>query len=177
MRNSSLDHLWHVWINARQHELRDADPKHQFEHSLYEFKNMLDFLSYGHKVIADAFEGRLTKTHKQCSRSPELPVLNNRLLCAIGTNVVDCPILLSLKKSFEARGEHYQDVEPAAVYELMAKTCAWHIYKTKINGTEEWGGIDTSEGYMHDESDRMFWSTLYANMAAVDDGIEEEPTK
>ena len=37
-----------------------------WEHSLYEFKSMLGFLSYGAKQIADAFEGKLEQTHQQC---------------------------------------------------------------------------------------------------------------
>jgi hypothetical protein len=30
--------------------------------------------------------------------------------------------------------------------------------------------IDTSEGHLMDESDRMFWSRVYESMAATDDG-------
>ena len=173
----SLGHIWHVWINKRQDSERQTNLQHQHEHSLYEFKSMLEFLDYGHRVIQDAFEGTLPTIHKQCSHSPELPIVNNVLKCALGEEVVTCPILLQLQGTFKEQVERvypfngekpYGDLPPESVYSLMAKTCAWHIYRESCNVTEGWGGVDTSEGWLMDTSDRMFWDTVYSHMAAGD---------
>lgn len=177
----SLEHIWHVWINKRQDAERKANPEHKHEHSLYEFKSMLEFLSYGKNVIRDAFENKLPTIHKQCSQSPEIPIVSNILKCARGEVVTTCPILLHLKATFDEAvnrvlpfsGEKaYGDLTPEAVYDLMAKTCAWHIYKESVNATDEWGGIDTSEGWVMDTSDRMFWDTVYSHMAGDDPDTE-----
>lgn len=85
----NADHLWHVWINRRQEELRKADPEAKHEHSLYEFKDILQFLEYGHVLIAKAFEGNLGKTHQQCSHQAPVEIKENVLKCAcMGQNVV-----------------------------------------------------------------------------------------
>ena len=47
-----------------------------------------------------------------------------------------------------------------------AKVCTWHIFTEKyMRGKEH---LDTSEGYVQDSSDRMFWSRVYANLAMAD---------
>lgn len=157
------DHLWHVWINKRQTE-RDKDQP--WEHSLYEFKNMLEFLTYGASQIAEAFEGRLPQTHRQCSHQPveHLKVLNTLKCSRDGIDVTKCPILLSLAATFEERKEK---LPKAVLYDLMAKTCAWHIYQKAV-GIEEGHrfGIDTSMGYLLDETDRMFWDRVHTNLAS-----------
>lgn len=171
---SVLDHIWHVWINKRQNE-RGYD---KWEHSLYEFKSMLQFLTYGAKQIQTAFENRLPQTHRQCSHQPveQLPVLNTLRCSRGGVDVTQCPILLSLRESFEEeRTRVYAfndepanpDLKSEAVYDLMAKTCAWHIY-TEATGTPEGHhfSIDTSMGYLMDETDRIFWDRVHSNMAA-----------
>ena len=159
----NADHLWHVWINKRQSERGKDQP---WEHSLYEFKSMLEFLSYGGKQIADAFEGKLPQTYQQCSRQPveQLKVLNTLRCSREGIDVTECPILLSLAATFEERKE----VLPRTVlYDLMAKTCAWHIYAMAVGIPEgHHFAIDTSMGYLMDETDRMFWDRVLTNMAA-----------
>lgn len=71
------DHLWHVWMNRRNFGRPDKSPH---EHSLYEFKDMLQFLDYGHVVIQNAFEGKLSKVHRQCSRTAPVEIKENVLL-------------------------------------------------------------------------------------------------
>ena len=181
----SLEHIWHVWINRRQEVLREQlSSAHTQEHSLYEFKSMLQFLDYGHRVIQDAFEGKLPTTYKRCSHSSTLPIVNNTLRCAIGNEVTTCPILLQLRDTFQKEVERacplngekpYGDLPSQSVYSLMAKTCAWHIYMTSCRVQEGWGGIDTSEGYLMDESDRMFWQNVYSSLAQGDPDEEDEP--
>ncbi len=177
---ADLDHIWHVWINKRQQERNDQA---KWEHSLYEFKTMLQFLTYGAKQIRTAFEGLLPQTHQQCSHQPveQLPVLNTLKCSREGIDVTKCPILLSLRETFEAeRTRIYPfngkaanpDLKPEAVYDLMAKTCAWHIY-TEATGTPEGHhfSIDTSMGYLLDETDRIFWDRVHSSMAMSDDEL------
>ena len=155
------DHLWHVWMNRRNFD-RKADAPH--EHSLYEFKSMLDFLEYGHLRIQEAFEGKLTKIHKQCSRTEPVEINDNVLKCACeGVDVTKCHILTDVKRTFEDNKSHY-DVPVEMLYRTMAKTCAWHTYKVSCGIEEKGFRIDTSEGYLLDESDRMFWSNVYESM-------------
>lgn len=157
------EHLWHVWINRRQSERNDHA---KWEHSLYEFKNMLQFLTYGAKQIQGAFEGKLPQTYRQCSHQPveQLPVLNVLKCSREGEDVTKCPILKSLSAVFD---EETKTLPRSVLYDLMAKTCAWHIY-TAATGTPDghYFSIDTSMGYLLDETDRMFWDRVHSNMIA-----------
>jgi hypothetical protein len=165
---SDLNHTWHVWINKRQ-EKRDKDAP--WEHSLYEFKSMLEFLTYGAKQIQDAFEGKLPNTHQQCSHQPveQLPVLNTLKCSREGIDVTKCPMLLHLAEVFKeetTRERFPKDHPQSALYELMAKTCAWHIYTKAIGAPEgHHFAIDTSMGYLMDETDRIFWDRVHGSMA------------
>ncbi len=82
-------HIWHVFMN------RLCQKDH--DHTLYEFKNMMEWLSYGHEKIAQAFENRLPSTHRQCSRTEPEEIPSSTLMCAIGKNVTECEILKQLK--------------------------------------------------------------------------------
>lgn len=176
---SRSDHIWHVWMNKRKAYCSDD----AFEHGLYEFKGLINFLGYGHEQIQRAFEGKLATVHQQCSRCEPEPIKENRLKCCLnGTDVTACPILVSLKETAERERQpltfpdgrkfdrHITDEE---IYRLMARTCAWHIFAKAIGATSGWHGIDTTEGYLCDVSDRMFWSRVYESMAASDDAPEE----
>lgn len=168
----NADHLFHVWINRRQSALKKADPDHHHEHSLYEFKDILQFLEYGHTLIQRAFEGKLDTTHQQCSHQAPVPIKNNVLKCAcMGQEVTTCPMLLGLKTVFEEDKAHY-DIPVEHLYRTMAKTCAWHSYKISCNVPEGAWGCDLSEGVLMDESDRMFWSNVYSSLSQSD---EEDP--
>lgn len=165
------DHLWHVWLNSR-------NTVGSFDHSMYEFKSMLDFLRYGHEQIAKAFTGGLTKTHQQCSRCQPEEVKDNKLSCAFGTDVTKCQILVSIKSVFDAErervcgsiGKFYSSVPDSEMYRVMANTCAWHMYTQPIKDKSH---IDTSEGWLTDVSDRMFWDRIYQSMASGDP--DEDP--
>src|SRR5579885_2709381 len=154
-----LNHIWHVWMNKRQ---REGIPNQPWEHSLYEFKSMLQFLAYGHKQIKEAFEGELPQTHQQCSHQPveQLKVVNTLRCAREGIDVTKCPILLSLQKTFNEEHERvysfngekaYPDLDADSVYELMAKTCAWHIYEAACGIPKGFNfNVDTSMGYLMD---------------------------
>lgn len=157
-------HIWHVFMN------RLCENDH--DHTLYEFKNMMEWLSYGHEKIAQAFENRLPSTHRQCSRTEPEEIPSSTLMCAIGKNVTECEILKQLRATID---EHkamprgfYADFTDEGMYRLMSFTCAWHILKTATKMQDGWGGVDTSEGYMQDTSDRMFWERVYRSMGASD---------
>lgn len=164
---SNADHMWHVWIN-RQNENKGGD---EFDHSPYEFKNVIQFLEYGHTQIADAFEGRLRKNHRQCSMQEPVSIKENVLRCACeGTDVTKCPMLLGIKEVFEehkSRSSFY-DIPVEHLYRTMAKTCAWHSLKVAMKMGNSGMGCDLSEGLLLDESDRMFWNNVYESMSDVD---------
>lgn len=172
----NADHLYHVWINRRQEERRKFGG--ELEYSLYEFKSMLDFLDYGHQRIADAYNGNLPKVHKQCSLSAAEEVKENRLVCCLGKDVLTCQLLSSLKETIQSERERvapyngekpYANVDDEQMYRLMARTCAWHIYH-ESQGIQDGNNfsVDTSEGYLMDKTDRMFWDRVYSSMADSD---------
>lgn len=181
---SSRDHALHVWINRRQEERRRAGEP--WESTLYEWKSMEAERRRLPLVIRRAFEGALPSMHQQCSRSEPETIAENHLICALGIDVITCPILLSLKAAFEEERQHERRVqertdgcyEPGltdeSVYQAMGSVCTWHIF-TSVFGVApdrpENRRIDTSEGYVQDESDRRFWATTYAHMAA---GLEDD---
>ncbi len=135
-------------------------------------------LESGHIRIQKAFNEALPTTHQQCSEKIE----HNRLMCCLGTEVPKCEILVSIKTLFDDERtrktpsgyEPYKDVSDEHCFRIMARTCAWHIYKTVTKGQEEWAGVDTSEGYHLDEGDRRFWARVYESMAYNTDQPEEE---
>src|SRR5579871_7019563 len=100
--DSKTDHVWHVWLNKYNADKRGAGFD-KFVHSMYEFKDVLHFLKYGHETIRKALDGKLRQTHQQCSYQPteQLPE-PNVLKCALGVNVVECPILADLRATFES---------------------------------------------------------------------------
>jgi hypothetical protein len=165
------NHIWHVWLNRR-------NTAGQFDHSMYEFKSMLQFLAYGHEQIEKAFTGNLRTIHRQCSHSLTEKIPCNKLSCAFGTDVTKCEILVSIKTTFQAErerecgklGKHYDSVPDSEMYRVMANTCAWHMFTEPLkNGTF----LDTSEGWLTDVSDRMFWDRVYSSLAARDPDDEE----
>lgn len=179
---SRMDHIWHVWMNRQKAYSAQSDP---FLRGIYEFKSLVQFLSYGAQQIQKAYEGKLPNVHRQCSRCEPEPITNNRLKCCLnGTDVTECEILVSLKAVAEEErkpitfpdGRQFErSISDEQIYELMARTCAWHIFATVIGATTGWHGIDTSEGYLNDESDRMFWKRVYESMAGDDPDDSENP--
>jgi hypothetical protein len=174
------DHVWHVWINDRQR----GRPSDKWEGSLYEFKDLLKFMRYGHQQIATAFEGRLRKVHRQCSRTAPEVIHENKLKCCLGVEVTHCPILLSLKETVEQQraivspfdGKRpYESLDDQAMYRLMSQTCAWHIYHEAC-GIQDGHHfhVDTSEGHLMDISDRMYWDRLYQSLGGSDPDESEE---
>ena len=99
----SAEHLWHCWMNKRNDEARKNGGEHLS--SIYEFKNLVQFLEYGHIRIGEAFKNALPKTHQHCSRSAPEKIEHNRLVCCLGTEVPKCEILISIKTLFDEERE------------------------------------------------------------------------
>lgn len=163
LRNDT-DHLWHVWINQyAQGESEKGKPR---PHSLYEFKSMLQALPWLGRTLGKERKGELPKTHRQCSRCAPEHIHENHLECCLGVKCAECPILISLRTSIAARSkEHYKEITDEDVDHLCGLTCAWHIFTTATGTPADHWGCDTSEGYIKDESDRMFWSNLYKSLS------------
>lgn len=160
MNKSRADHIYHAWINSRQEERRARGEN--WESSLYKFKDLVEFLRWGPTRLKQAYEGELPVMHQQCSRSAPEPIKNNRLRCCLGKEVLECDILLSLKKKFD---EEASGIPPEELFRLMAQTCAWHIFMRQVDGKEGHFGVDSSEGHLMDESDRSFWQRVYQHLA------------
>lgn len=96
--------------------------------------------------------GELPKLHRQCSVSKTEEVKDNHLSCCIGTECRKCPHLLSLQKSKMSQ----EELDTAKAW-----TCVSHILHTLGSGVH----LDTSEGYLLTEDDKMFWSTVYESMS------------
>jgi hypothetical protein len=163
-----LDNPWHGWIN--EYSTSEQKAGRPWLHSLYEFKTMLNELPRLAYWIRRARTGELPKVHQQCSHCRPEHIHENHLLCAKGVNVNECPILLSLRANVKQRGVSEDDAD-----RLCGLTCAWHIFTT-ATGVKDgmgWNGIDTSEGYVQDASDRMFWSNVYESLASAGPDSEE----
>ena len=166
-----VDWIWHTWINERQ-EQRRKDGQ-ETEHDLYEWKRALVEMMRMPIWLKRARTGDLPTEHQQCSHSETEPISENRLICALGVNVLECPILTSLRARFDtvrAEREFYRNVTDGDVDQVAAWTCAWHIFTEHQKNP----GIDTSEGYVQDESDRRFWKRVYDNLTAEDEYSEDD---
>jgi len=178
-RLRDMDHLFHTWINRRQDERSNAGEP--WEHDLYEWKAALQELRRLPHWLRQARTGTLPTVHQQCSHSAPEPIPANRLTCALGADVTECPILRSLYASFEEQRTHiaayngepsYPDLTADDGDEIAARVCTWHIFTEQfrrvVSGRPQ---IDTSEGYVQDEGDRMFWGNVYDSLRR---GMEDE---
>ena len=164
---SRRKHVRHVWMNERQDGRAKGDP---FEHDLYEWMRALEEMEHLPGWLKREREDTLPSVHQQCSRTEPEPITSNYLVCALDVRPASCAILASLAATTARMNEspHY-NVGEDDLDRTKAEVCAWHIFTSKQRNPY----LDTSEGYMQDESDRRFWRTTYANMAAADTETEE----
>lgn len=153
-----FDHQMHVNINKRQDALRNSCA--EWEHWLYEAKTLPSEISRLTRLFGQERKGELPSTFKYCSFSPTEKIAENKLTCCLGEEPAKCKILLDTFAGM--------DSFPA---EMIDKAKA-HICVTHILTESTKRMIDTSEGYVLDETDRAFWSRTYEAMAAPgpDDG-------
>lgn len=173
--NSDVEHAFHVWINRRQDARRKLGET--WERDLYEFKDMLGELRRLPVLFRRERLGLLPTVHQQCSHSAPETITDNRLVCALGIATAECPILLDLAGEFAEQQRNrlarFQSttLQPEHLDELKARVCCWHIYTSAMRDPDL-DHVDTSEGYILDEGDRRFWSTVYESMAAgMDDDL------
>lgn len=140
----SHDHTWHRALNAYN------KIGGEFRHWMYETMNLRNELPRLALLFKKERNGELTKTHRQCSLSPTQEVIDNHLSCCLGIECRKCPHLLALS----AENETILD-------EAKAFTCATHILHELGSGKH----IDTSEGYLLTEDDKMFWKQTYESMS------------
>lgn len=178
MLNHSTDHILHVWINRASGMLaKDAKPEFR---SFYSFKSMVNFIAWAPKRLKQAFEGSLPTKHRQCSHSKVEERKDNCLRCALGQNVVECPILQEFigvwdehtktGKSADYYGKKTTDDDK---YQAMASICSWHMLASDWSQDRKElpkpAFIDWSEGAFQDVSDRMYWDRVYSNLASVNE--------
>ena len=151
-----VDQVWHEWFNQQK----------PHDHTLYEFKTMMHELQRLPIWFKKQREGKLPKIHRQCSQSAPEPIKDNKLICALGVKVPDCSILKSLEEYFSKRRESYTGITEDDMDKVKAATCCWHIFK---ESTVEGKHLDTSDGYIQDESDRMYWNNVCESLSKSDD--------
>ena len=180
-KRSAIDYLWHTWINKRQDERRAAGESH--EHDLYEWKAALQEIGRLPHWLRQARTGTLPTIHQQCSHSEPEPIQGNRLVCALGEDVTRCPILVSLYAHWIGEiartgpdgSQPYGHASMDDCDDVAAKVCTWHIFTETMRRPF---AIDTSEGYVQDEGDRMYWRTVYEHLSMASghpDDEEAEP--
>lgn len=150
---------WHVALNAHNFPDRKGIG---FEHKgwMYDAKHMADEIPRLSHLFGMERRGELPTLHRQCSRSPLEPVIDNHLTCCLGVECRKCEALMALE------GSH---LKPEEIDECKAWTCAAHILNEKGKRM-----IDDSEGYVLTTDDRMYWQNVYNSLAQAD---SEEPTR
>lgn len=148
---------WHVVINAHNYPVLPAGEKFDYERYkawMYDAKQMADEIPRLSRLFGMERRGELPALHRQCSRSPLEPVVDNHLTCCLGVECRKCEALLALERG---------NLKPDEVDECKAWTCAAHILSEKGKRM-----IDDSEGYVLTTDDRMFWQNVYNSLAQAD---------
>jgi hypothetical protein len=147
-----FNHEWHVCIN-RFHDATKAIGTDRWRKWMYEAKAMADEVPRLAMLFHAEREGKLPQIHQQCSHSAPEPIPQNELTCCLGVKCKACPELLAL--------DSMQRVTPEQIDQAKAWTCAAHIVSQ--------GGDPANEGYVLTTGDTMYWSRVYANLAASDE--------
>lgn len=158
----------HEWINEWAEQERSRGQ--QFPHHLYEFMHGLQEIPRLALWIGMLRTDALPRVHQQCSRSEPERIEVNRLICALAQDVATCPILASVRSRFEAKcgQSYYTALTDEHIDRTQAEVCVWHIFTSTMQAAADGGFLDTSEGYVQDESDRRFWRTTYEHMRGED---------
>lgn len=162
-RRYDMSHVLHVWINGRQQQ-RHANNE-PWEQSLYEWKSAQEELRRLPIWLKRLREDDLPAVHQQCSHSAPEPIAENHLICALGVNVAECPIVASVYATVKEHRERERfpyNLTDEDADQMVASVCCWHIFTEKLTSKPY---IDTSEGYYQDESDRRFWSNVYTSLS------------
>lgn len=141
-------HQWHVALNALPVESFDI-----FNHWPYEAKHMADEIPRLIMLFAQERIGKLPEVHRKCSLSLPETLADNHLTCCLGVECRKCPVLAGVGKA---------NLPPEKIDEIKAWTCAAHIVSE--SGKKF---VDTSEGHVLHEGDKVFWQNVYDSLTAV----------
>ena len=151
-----IAHSWHVAVN-RFNSGKIGKPD-EWRGWMYEALRAADEVPRLAVLFGMERRHRLPTEHRQCSQYAPERVPNEHLTCCLGVKCAECPELLALDA-----------MEPPATLEAIdtakAWTCVAHIIAS--------GGDHANEGYVLTVSDRMFWDSVHANLAADERGEEE----
>ena len=143
------DHEWHVALNKYNSPKMGED----YQHWMYEAKAAALEVERIARVFKAEREGTLKKLHKQCSMSEPVELKENFTTCALGQKCRECPHLIAIA----AAKMPIEQVDMA-----QAWTCVGHI----LIELGKWPYIDTSEGFILTEDDKLFWQTMYKSSMA-----------
>lgn len=152
--NRDFMYLWHVAINA---QVQSSDNGYSAFKYMYGAKKAAEEVPRIARLFAMERSNALPPTHQQCSISPVEPIANNELTCCLGVKCRECPALLAI--------DGIPCDDPTMIDTAKAWTCAIHIERS--------GGDAQNEGYILTTGDRMYWSNVYASLAAADSQEEE----
>lgn len=77
-------------------------------------------------------------------------------------NVQECPILADVFRDIQAAAPEIIDYAKAMV-------CIGHIFYEWSVANAKGGHVDTTEGYVQDESSRMYWRRVYYHLAELEE--------
>lgn len=117
-------------------------------HWMYEAMDASGEVERLQRIFAMERRGELPKIHQHCSFSAPVELPKNFLTCCLGVKCAECPELQSLNQA-----ELTEEQKDTA----KAWTCVAHILMS--------GGDNAREGYILDESDKLFWQETYASLA------------
>jgi hypothetical protein len=155
--NNKMSHEWHVAIN--QFNTEKTEP---WVHWMYEAKNLADEVPRMILLFERERTDKLEKLHQQCSHQEPVKLKENFLSCCLGKRCSECPYLKAIELA---------KLSPEEIDQAKAWTCATHILTE--SGAQEF--LDTSEGYILTEGDKLYWKNVYDSMAAMEDENSFDP--
>lgn len=146
----SYNYEWH-------HALNDYNKieSGEFKHWMYDALTCKNEVPRLARLFKAEREDKLPKIHQQCSMQAPVELKENFLTCCIGTKCKECPHLKALE--LKLSGDELDNAK--------AWTCTVHILKQPTRS------IDSSEGFILTEDDKMFWQNVYKSMSS-DEGTE-----
>jgi hypothetical protein len=154
--DSKTAHAWHVAIN----QFNWPKLGKEWAGFMYDAKDLADEVARMALLFQQERTNGLRTIHQQCSRSEPVKLKENFLSCCLGKRCSQCPFLQALEVA---------ELPAEEIDKAKAWTCAAHILMEK--GKQQF--LDTSEGYILTEDDKLYWSNVYASLAAGDDSDNE----
>ena len=141
-----FDGRWHVALNK-------FNSNNAFQYWMYEAKRLANEVPRMVVMFGRERRGELPTIHRQCSHAKPEKLAENFLSCCLGKRCSECPYLHALEAQLEG-----EELDRAKAW-----TCASHI---QHQSGEHPHRFDTSEGYIQDETDKLFWSNVYKSLSS-----------